>query len=326
LQLRVERVLEAWWRLLLNHPLYHLALDVRDDDKEYMLTELLGLVGTQGVVEVMVPGDHGQIAAQHLPGRGPRLDTLHGTVLPWDQPYLPPAARQLLTMPALEAQLAGIMDLQEEAAVEMERERPVSLQMWVEQRIGHIHREGLASKPGIILALLQLLDSRQLDVLIGRGEAGETGSRSEWLVHHPGTRTFYSRLEQNLRIQREWQGSPIFFLTTSVSTATADLLGTFVAHRAGVEGRDEQVWHVETERERLTVRPGQQEPPGLGAPNPGGGEEYFVHSASQVEDDSCPFHTFCARTNLEAQRERYVSGRRNGANMTVAKSVQIVLG
>jgi hypothetical protein len=305
LQLRVERVLEAWRRLLLNHPRYQLAPDVRDDAHEYLKMELLGLVGTQGLVEELgpggPPGEQGQAAGQ-LPSPGPRLSVLQGTVLPWAIPYLSAAARRLLTIPALEAQLAGIIDLQEEAAVVRERERPISLQMWVEQRIRHIHRAGLASKPGLIFALLQLLDSQQLAALIARGEAGEAGSRGELLANHPGTSAYYSRLKQNLKVLREWMGSPVFFMTTTVSTTTADLLGTFVAHLAGVEGRDDQVWHKQHETERLTVRPGQQEPEGDGH-----GEEYFVHSASMVEQDSCPFHTFCVRTNIETWRDRWVA-------------------
>jgi hypothetical protein len=360
LQIRLERVLEAWRRLLTTHPRYQVAPGGKEDAAEYLENELLSVLGTEGLVEVLAPAG---LAGEQGQAGGPRLGTRHGTVLPWSKPSLPAAARQLLAIPALEAQLAGIMDLQEEAAVARERETPITLQMWAQHRVGHIHRVP-ASQPGLVLALLQRLDTLQLGPLIARGEAGEAGDQDQWMVRHPGSKPFFDRLKKNISVTRDWHGPPCFFITTSVSTATSDLLGTYVAHLAGMEGRSEQVWPVELERERLKVRPGQQEPPGLGAPGPGGqgqraatsgpagdtgdpigplghgaphssrvasrtGEEagvewgpagqpaggrpagggtYYVHATSPIEDDSCPFHKFCTRTDLEAWRPRWVLG------------------
>jgi hypothetical protein len=72
-----------------------------------------------------------------------------------------------------------------------------------------------------------------------------------------------------------------------------------------MEGRSEQVWPEELERERLTVRPGHQAPPGLGAPGPGG--THYVHTTGLIEDGTCPFHKFCIRTDLEVWRPRWVT-------------------
>jgi hypothetical protein len=312
LQIRPERVLEAWRSLLATHPRYQVSPRVKDDAYQYMETEVQRLLGTDGLVEVLapagLPGEQGRAG-------GPRLGAQHGTVLPWSQPSLSDAARRLLAIPALEAQLAGIMDLQEEAAVVRERETVITLQMWAQQRVGHIHRVP-ASQPGLVLALLQRLDSRQLGTIIAQGEAGELGDQEQWMVHHPGSKPFFDRLQKNIDVMLCWHGPPCFFITTSLSTGTADLLGTYVAHLAGMEGRSEQVWPEETERERLTVRPGQQVPPGPGAPGPSGqvpeptagGGTHYVHTTSHIENDTCPFHKFCTRTDLEAWRTRWVLG------------------
>ena len=94
---------------------------------------------------------------------------------------------------------------------------------------------------------------------------------------------------------RDWHKCFVFFFSSSLSVATDDLLGTFVSHSAGMEGREEQVWHTVDEQTRLVPRQGRLEPEGEG---------YFVHCRVGVEDSSCPFHPHCDRLTLEAWRDR----------------------
>ena len=270
---------------------------------EDALTNLVGQLDFYGIVEVMGAGAVGQGGdLNHFTLWGPKLANLYSTVLPWKEPQLPAASLQLIQMPGLEAQLAATLDPLKQAGVVVQRdadvvqrEVPISLSSWVRQRVAHIHRAGPANQPVLLLALLHVLQAEQMQPLITRGQAGLAGPPSAWLSKLPGSFAYLQSKREDLAALRRWLGPPFLSLTFSMSAATLDLLGTAVSHQAGVEGVDEEVWHVYDEWERLNTRPGKAEPPLTAA--------YFIHSRSQVEDDSCPYHPFCARTPLEERRE-----------------------
>ena len=301
--LRAEETLDAHGVLLHHHPDYQQGKEAAGIYMEDALTNLLAQLDVYGIVEVMGAGVVGEAGdLNHFTLWGPRMANLYSTVLPWKEPQLPAAALQLLRMPGLEAQLAAILDplkqagvIVEREGVSLQREVPISLSSWVRQRVAHIHRAGPANQPVLLLALLHVLQAEQMQPLITRGQAGLAGPRSAWLSKLPGSFAYLQSKREDLAALRRWLGPPFLSLTFSMSAATLDLLGTAVSHLAGVEGWDEEVWHVNDEFERLPTRPGKAEPPLTAA--------YFVHSRSQVEDDSCPYHPFCARTPLEERRE-----------------------
>ena len=296
MQLRMEETLAAHAQLLDNHPRYEEASrEVVEDYLQAALEEVAGLDHGLGVVEVLNLGPGQQQELDWFTTMGPKLRTLSSTVLPWSEPFLSAAAKALLQrMPGLEAMVAGWLDVKEEAGVGKEREVALSLQGWIQSRLGHIHRSGPANQPGLLLLLLQLFQSGRLQHAIENGR--RIGSPSDtWLRDVSGTKAYMERLQRELAVLRKWLRPACWFITSSQSTATRDLLGTFVSHQAGVEGRRESVWHSVDEWKKLTPREGREEPVEEG---------YWVHQASEVENDSCPFHPKCARISLEAWRER----------------------
>ena len=122
-----------------------------------------------------------------------------------------------------------------------------------------------------------------------------SGSPEHWLGRLPGSSAFLDKLKEEMAVMRDWHQYFVFFFSSSLSAATDDLLSTFVSHSAGMEGREEQVWHTEDEQARLVPRQGRLRPEGEG---------YFVHCKVGVEDSSCPFHPYCNRLTLEAWRDR----------------------
>ena len=292
LQLRMEETLAVQKQLLDQHPRYdETSRDVVEDYLQAALEEVVGLHYGQGVVEVLNIGPGQQRELDWFTTMGPKLRSLSSTVLPWSEPFLSAAAKALLQrMPGLEAVVAGWLDMKEEAGVGMEREVALSLQGWIQSRLGHILRSGPANQPGLLLLLLQLFQSGRLQHAIENGK--RIGSPSDtWLQDVSGTKSYMERLRKELEVLRKWMRPACWFITSSLSTATMDLLGTFVSH----QGRSGSVWHSTDEWKRLTPREGRAEPVEEG---------YWVHQASEVYDDTCPFHPKCARISLEAWRER----------------------
>ena len=301
--LRPYETLAAHSILLNHHPDYQRGREAADIYMEDALRNLIDQLDLHGLVEIMgavAGGQEGDL--NHFTLWGPRLSNLYSTVLPWKEPQLPAATLQLLQMAGLESQLAPLLDpfmtagviVQREGA-RVPREVPISLSSWVRQRLGHIHRAGPANQPVLLLALLHVLQAQQMQPLITRGQAGLAGPPSAWLSKLPGSHAYLQSKREDLAALRRWLGPPFLSLTFSMSAATTDLLGTAVSHQAGVEGRQEEVWHVESERERLETRAGKAEPAFTGA--------YFLHTRSSLEDDNCPYHSHCARTPLEERRD-----------------------
>ena len=301
--LRPDQILAAHSYLLSHHPDYEPGREAADIYMEDALRNLIDNLDLHGIVEVMggeAGGQEGDL--NHFTLWGPKLANLISTVLPWKEPQLSAATRQLLQMPGLESQLAPLLDPLKQAGVvvqregeRVQREVAISLSSWVRQRVAHIHRAGPANQPVLLLALLHVLQAEQMEPLIARGQAGLAGPPSAWLSKLPGSFAYLQSKREDLAAMRRWLGPPFLSLTFSVSAATTDLLGTAVSHLAGVEGRHEEVWHIESERERLHIRAGKAEPALTAA--------YFLHTRSNLEDDNCPYHLHCARTPLEERRE-----------------------
>ena len=299
--LREEETLAAHGVLLDHHPDYQPG---KEAAVIYMNDALRNLLDqSEGIEEVMGAGAVGQADdLNHFTLWGPRLANLYSTVLPWKEPQLSEAALQLLQVPDLEAHLAAILDPRKQAGIVLQREGarvqrevPISLSSWVSQRVAHIHRAGPANQPVLLLALLHVLQAEQMQPLITRGQTGLAGPRSAWLSKLPGSYAYLQSKREDLAALRRWIGPPIFSTTLSMSAASPDLLATAVSHEAGLEGRYEEVWHVRDERERLHPRAGKAEPAVT--------EAYIIHTRSRIEDDSCPYHPYCARTPLEDKRE-----------------------
>ena len=277
--LRIEETLSGHALLLANHPDYQQGKEAAQIYMEDALrTNLVAELDAYGIVEVMEAGAVGQADdLNHFTLLGPRLARLLSTVLPYKEAQLPAAVLQLLQMPGLEAQLAAILDPLKQAGVT------------------HIHRAGPANQPVLLFALLHVLQAEQMLPLITRGQAGLAGPPSAWLSKLPGSYAYLQSKREDLAALRRWLGAPFLSITLSMSAATSDLLGTAISHQAGVEGRNEQVWHVRDESEKLHPRAGKTKPAVTDA--------YFIHTRSQIEDDSCPYHPYCARTSLEDRRE-----------------------
>ena len=170
LQLRTEVTLYGHHFLLGSHHLYE--TNNKEESKEHMRNQLNQSVGVlPGVVEELVVGQQGgqQQELDWFSARGPRLDKLNCCVLPWKKPTLPLAASTLeKMMPNLVGQLAGLLDMRDEAGPEQPREVEITLAEWLLQRINHIHRRGLANDPLLLFALLHVIQTRRMKPMIDR--------------------------------------------------------------------------------------------------------------------------------------------------------------
>ena len=172
LQLRKELTLAGQEFLLSDHPLYKTSN--KDGAKEHLRNQLNHYVGVlPGVVEdwnanVVQQGET-QEELDWFSIRGPKLAKLNSTVLPWKKPELPQAASTLeQMMPDLLAQVAGLLDMRDEAGPAQPREVELTLAEWLLQRINHIHRGGLVNDPLLLFALLHVTQTRRMKPLIDR--------------------------------------------------------------------------------------------------------------------------------------------------------------
>ena len=154
----------------------------------------------------------------------------------------------------------------------------------------------------VVSLFFQVKLGKQIQKSIVNGRKGLLGKKSHWLYDVPGTSAWWAWQRQELAAQREWRGPPLFFLTTSCSTMTNDLMGTFLTGKAKRSGEVLDIWTGEDENKQFSVLPERQPPP---LPNSG----HFVHSPSKdgVLPD-CPFYLLCTRTPLGQYRDRYVPG------------------
>ena len=272
-RVRAELVEEAYEVLLGSHPLFR---DLHQARCMVSIKEIMEWMVVRGMVVEEDPPTSQRVFSVLMPDHCP----------------LSPHQKQILGVQALDAKMAPIYDPRGEAQVEQEgRPVQINLQQWCEQRLANVRRDGPLDQPGLLLAMaLQHCTQRLFTALPGQG--GE---------NRPGTSCFYQGLRGKLVTLREWLGPPTFSLSVSFDPNSELMFSTWVSHTAGVEGKQEKVWHVGSEQQQLHLRPGkEQENARLQGP-------YTVHCRSQMEDDSCPFHTFCSRRTLEEWRERWAN-------------------
>jgi hypothetical protein len=206
----------------------------------------------------------------------------------------------------LEAQFGAIYDEKQEAGTERrrrvgsegevegeereEREVPLTLQQWLQQRLSNVHRTGPASQPWLFLALVAAVDAKHLAMI------SQAVCHSLPMIEYPGSKDFYTKVTEDMAAIAEWRGPAAFFFSISLNTAVLDIIATLYSVDVGMAGEGEEVWHSADEEQELTARPGREKPHG-----PVG---YYVHSVSNELDDSCPFHYNCIRSNLETIQER----------------------
>ena len=296
---RLEVVLEAVEHLLQFHPAYPKNDYVQLEYKEYMKDTLNDLGVCLPVDETTRDPNNDTEVADHFSSFGPNIPVLQGVVLPWGKAVLSASDLKILDVVRLESQIAAIYDREEAAGVTRLREVPVSLQAWTKQRLMNVHRKGPGNNANVLFSLLLQLDTEHVRSHIIRGQTMEGRSPDTWLIGHPGSKAYYWKRERDLEAESSWRGPPVVFLSLSTNAGTKDALGTWVSHQAGMEGNDQQVWHTGHERARLTLRMGRMQP--------SGSMGHYVHTRTEVEDDTCPFHLFCSREPLENWRERCVS-------------------
>ena len=271
-RVRAELVEEAYEILLATHPLYN---DLHQPTVMASIREDLETMVVTGLVSEEDP---------------PPTQRVFSVLMP-DSWYLSPHQKQILGVEALDTKLAAIYDPRREAGVDQEgRLVPITFRDWCEQRLANVHRDGPMNHPEVVLGLgLQ----HTTKYLYNARDLGEVG-----MVSRPGTSSYYHGLHGNLTTMRKWLGPPYFFISASFDPTSKLMLSTWVSHTAGVEGRQEKVWHVGSEQQLLTLRPGREEE------DIHIGDVFYVHCRSNVEDDSCPYHRFCCRRPLEEWRVR----------------------
>ena len=269
-RVRAELVTETYEVLLATHPLY------RDLHQPTCMASIMEIMERMVVLGLVVEEDP------------PASNRLYSVLMP-DRCPLNPHQSQILNVRALDTKLAAIYDPRGEAKVEQQdREVGISLLQWCEQRLVNVRRDGPMNQPGVVLALALQHSTQRLS----------TGLPGQGLENRPGTSYYHKGLRGKMETLGWWLGPPTFSVSVSFDPSSERMLSTWISHTAGVEGRMEKVWHVGSEQERLTLRPGKvQEHASLQG-------LYSVHCRSEVEDDSCPFHTFCSRRPVEEWRNR----------------------
>ena len=304
--LRADRVLLAMERLLSSHPRYKATTPAVE---AVMMKDLSDGIDSEERQQPRRVVQGPSLPLDHFTTCGPRLHTLHGLLLPWRKARQSSPAANLLQIPEVMAEVAALYDLQGEAEVGREREEPLTLLQWAQQRLGHVHRGGLGSQASLVMALLFLADSQRMAEVIAAGrarqEAGEGGDERSWLVRTPGTAPYLAWVRQELEAMLRWHGPVAYFMTFTLNTASSDLMGCWVVHEAGKEGRSAAVWHREEEVARLHLRQGQA------SPGEEGGKFYVHQEGGEGEGEeggeeewSCPYHPNCSRTPLEDWRAR----------------------
>ena len=215
---------------------------------------------------------------------GPASAAVYSVVVP-DRPGLNLQASQILWVGSVDKQLAAIYDPREEAGVQQEdREVAITPQQFWQTRLEHCLRDGPGSRPGLVLA-------RTLEHVMHVSQFAGVARMKDIA----GSNASLRKVKLDLRARVEWHGAPLFFFTATSNPKSPRVLATWVSHTAGLEGHKEQVWHVGSEQQLLTLLPGREQPREEG--------HYFVHCRSEEPGD-CPFHELCARRPVEEWRQR----------------------
>ena len=264
--LRPNLVVQAQHLLLTSHPLYSNVLHNQH------------LRGLEDLLEALLQKG---LASRHSVTQ----HQVYSVLVP-DKPGLHPGTRHLPRVHDLTTKLCALYDLSREAGEEQEgREVPISSMQYWHQRLGNCQTEGPGDRPGLVLA-------RTLDYVCQQSQfVGEAR-----MMDIPGSTAFHRKARVDLNTIVRWLGPPTIFFSASFPPASDLSVATFVSHRAGVEGRQEQVWHVSSEQLLLTPLPGREVE----------GQDclFYVHCRSRTKEDSCMFHQFCSRRPISIWRHQ----------------------
>ena len=292
---RAGPMMEAWDRLLEVHPLYrNITALGKETAKEFMQETLGGIA----VVEEEMEGEGDDTQVNFFSREGPMMKNLMSIVLPTGDPRLTVGEKKIKNIASMNDKLFGIYDLNMETGVEVEREVPITSVQRLQHLVSNVQRSGPTNSAPFLLTSLLRYEMERLTVIREKAKASGGIGGPQSLMLHRGSDAYYNKIYQDLEALNKWRGPTAFSLTLSASAHTLDILGTRVSHLAGLEGRQEQVFHINSEDE-LTVRPGQTEQDSS--------ECTYVHTRTAVKNDTCPFHYFCCRTPLKNRRERWVS-------------------
>ena len=271
--LRGGLVMQAWSSLLVSHPSYVEHEGSRHSSMFHM--------------RALVEKHEGQ-QAEKVARR-----TLVSIVLPDLKPSVP-GGQALLQARLLDRSSHGLYDLMQQAGQLVPREVPITDLQHIQHLLSHVHRLGPANSASLVLCLLAEREAHMLSPLT---ESPMANSQT-CLINHRGSCAYYWKIQQDLHALSTWCGPAVFSFTLAFHGGSLDMLGTRVSHLAGVEGRDEQVWHCSSEKERLTLRPGQEIEQGQG--------DHWVHRRTGRRNGSCPYHQYCDRSPLAECSQRWL--------------------
>ena len=232
----------------------------------------------------------GQQDLYHFSKEGPKCMRLWSVLVP-DTNVLPPAMEAVAQERGREVLLYPAFDQTQQCGLDVEREVPIRLQQFLQQRLGHVSRSGPANCPSYILEMFVKLEAENLQ-----------GRRGRTLVLHPGTSAYYSRLRSNMGAMRRWLEVPTWSYTTCINTNTSECLATYVSHYCSTPESQVEVWTREDEVRDLVLL--------TGAVDPKEGDGYFTHNRGRREQEDggegtdCPYHIGCWRQDLEVWRTR----------------------
>ena len=189
---------------------------------------------------------------------------------------------------------AAAFDPESRAGPEVERDVPFSESEWALRQLQHVMcRGGVADQPSLLFALV-------LRTHLTRLKSAAVNHASS-LYKVPGTADYYLQIGRNLRAFDMWFGPPAFMITQSLNADKDNQMATWVSHTANLSGGQLQVWHYDTECEKLSLLAGR-----LGPASPKAEEcKYYSHKKTQGDgEDSCPYHENCTRASLELYRDR----------------------
>ena len=294
LKLRVAQTTEAYSYIIRNSSLHKLVftpgVDVEEVEAavqqkcEDFQARLELVAGQGGTVEILpnflplVPTAGEEL--DWFSRFGPRQGKIYSLLVPDLHPSLPPEWASIVEKGADEVYrgFSLLMDPNFVAPPSALRSPDLSFGDWLISRLSNCTREGLANDGEMLLALYsvsifaialfpcyctssQVKLGQQMKRAIEHGRKGLRGSKSKWFHDVPGTSAWWAWQREEMEAHRQWRGPPLFFITTSCSTMSNDLMSTFIVHNAKRGGQMLDVWTAEDESKLLSVLPGKRPAP-----------------------------------------------------------------
>ena len=302
-ELRLKQVLSD---LLLKHPTYKAlntgqtaALAAMDQIcREFNIKHGGDGQGCQGESGgPRVDAEEQTVTGDHFVMDGPAVHpVIHSVLLPDRIGYVRLGHDPEITTKADSITRLGgaVFDPEARAGPEVEREIPLSESEWALRQLQHVLcRGGVADQPDILFSLV-------LRAHLNRIKSAAV-NRASSLYKVPGTGDYYLQIGRNIRAFEMWFGPPTFMITRTLNADKDNQMATWVSHTANLSGGELQVWHYDTECEKLTPLAGRLPPAAPSAEEC----EYFTHAKTRGDgEEACPYHENCTRASLELFRDR----------------------